>query len=216
MEWVTWVNTGVGIIGIVVGVIGWKALSVATKITIKAKENATVQQAQTINNGLSSMEVIALAEETTNKKIDEIIDVDDKEISNSMKYICIGSIIFGKGNMYEIDVPHMKVKILFFNTRKDHYYPNKVLCHIVSYDGKRMPLYVRNATIDIAPIKIIGGLYTMPNGELEKEIYVSGNQTVIGYLENQDIIFISVYKNGYFSFRIVAYGEKDNNNIEKS
>lgn len=32
MEWVTWINTGVGIIGIVVGIIGWKSLSTATKI----------------------------------------------------------------------------------------------------------------------------------------------------------------------------------------
>ena len=38
MEWVTWLNTIVGIIGIIVGIIGCKNLSMAIKInnTIKA------------------------------------------------------------------------------------------------------------------------------------------------------------------------------------
>ena len=95
MEWVTWINTGVGIIGIVVGIIGWKSLSTATKIknTIKADKAATVQQAQVINNGLDSYAVIRLTRETTKEELQKAIadlqplvweDLDDmSEIVNA-------------------------------------------------------------------------------------------------------------------------------------
>ena len=75
MEWVTWINTGVGIIGIVVGIIGWESLSTATKIknTIKADKAATVQQAQVINNGLDSYAVIRLTRETTKEELQKAI-----------------------------------------------------------------------------------------------------------------------------------------------
>ena len=75
MEWVTWINTGVGIIGIVVGIIGWKSLSTATKIknTIKADKAATVQQAQVINNGLDSYAVTRLTRETTKEELQKAI-----------------------------------------------------------------------------------------------------------------------------------------------
>ena len=75
MEWVTWINTGVGIIGIVVGIIGWKSLSTATKIknTIKADKAATVQQTQVINNGLDSYAVIRLTRETTKEELQKAI-----------------------------------------------------------------------------------------------------------------------------------------------
>ena len=75
MEWVTWINTGVGIIGIVVGIIGWKSLSTATKIknTIKADKAATVQQAQVIKNGLDSYAVIRLTRETTKEELQKAI-----------------------------------------------------------------------------------------------------------------------------------------------
>ena len=75
MEWVTWINTGVGIIGFVVGIIGWKSLSTATKIknTIKADKAATVQQAQVINNGLDSYAVIRLTRETTKEELQKAI-----------------------------------------------------------------------------------------------------------------------------------------------
>ena len=75
MDWVTWINTGVGIIGIVVGIIGWKSLSTATKIknTIKADKDATVQQAQVINNGLDSYAVIRLTRETTKEELQKAI-----------------------------------------------------------------------------------------------------------------------------------------------
>ena len=64
-----------GIIGIVVGIIGWKSLSTATKIknTIKADKAATVQQAQVINNGLDSYAVIRLTRETTKEELQKAI-----------------------------------------------------------------------------------------------------------------------------------------------
>lgn len=72
----TTINTIVGIVGIicsmvgiVVGIIGWKSLTTTTKIYNKAQANngSTVQQAQSIYNGLSAPDVV----EITDKKIDE-------------------------------------------------------------------------------------------------------------------------------------------------
>ena len=72
MDWVTWFNTVVGVIGIVVGIIGWRSLSEATKIknTIKAD---TVQQAQIIHNGLDEYAVIRLTKETTQEELERIL-----------------------------------------------------------------------------------------------------------------------------------------------
>lgn len=76
MDWVTWVNTLVGIVGIVVGIIGWKSLSVATKIknSARADNNSTIQQAQIINNGIDSYAVIRLSRETTQEELQKLID----------------------------------------------------------------------------------------------------------------------------------------------
>ena len=38
MDWVTWINTSVGVVGIVVGIIGWRSLSAATKIKNSIQE----------------------------------------------------------------------------------------------------------------------------------------------------------------------------------
>ena len=73
MDWVTWINTGVGVIGIVVGIIGWKSLSNATKIKNSIKAN-TVQQAQVIHNGLDAYAVIRLSRETTQEELKKVID----------------------------------------------------------------------------------------------------------------------------------------------
>lgn len=75
---VTWINTLVGIIGIVVGIIGWKSLSTATKIVnkVNAKNIGQVQNAQVINNsnGLDSYAVIRLTRDTTKEELQKIID----------------------------------------------------------------------------------------------------------------------------------------------
>ena len=73
MDWVTLVNTGVGVVGIVVGIIGWRSLSAATKIKNSIKAN-TVQQAQIINNGLDSYAVIRLSKETTKEELVSIVE----------------------------------------------------------------------------------------------------------------------------------------------
>ena len=72
MECVTWINTTVGIIGIIVGIIGWRSLSAATKIknTVNAKN---VQQAQIIHNGLDDYAVIRLTKETTQEELERIL-----------------------------------------------------------------------------------------------------------------------------------------------
>ena len=72
MEWVTWINTGVGIIGIIVGIIGWKSLSAATRIKNSVKAE-NVQQAQIIHNGLDDYAVIRLTKETTQEELERIL-----------------------------------------------------------------------------------------------------------------------------------------------
>lgn len=87
-EWSTIINSGVGIIGIIVGIIGWRSLSSATKIrnSIKNVQNSTVQQAQTItvNNGLDTYAVIKLSKETTQEELTEIVKrINDTEVKLS-------------------------------------------------------------------------------------------------------------------------------------
>lgn len=72
MDFVTWINTAVGAIGIIVGIIGWKSLSAATKIKNRIKAD-TVQQAQIIHNGLDDYAVIRLSRETTKEELERII-----------------------------------------------------------------------------------------------------------------------------------------------
>lgn len=83
MDWVTWINTGVGIIGIIVGIIGiivgiigWKSLSTAVKIknSIKTGDASNIQQAQIIHNGLDDYAVIRLSRETTREELERVLE----------------------------------------------------------------------------------------------------------------------------------------------
>ena len=62
MDWVTWINTGVGVIGIVVGIIGAQNLYVANQISNKAKagKGSTINQGNTYNYGGISEETVRL------------------------------------------------------------------------------------------------------------------------------------------------------------
>lgn len=75
MEWVTWINTGVGVIGIIVGIIGWKSLSNAVKIKnlINANNGATVYNAQTIHQGISENTVKLIAKDMSKEQMCQLI-----------------------------------------------------------------------------------------------------------------------------------------------
>ena len=77
----TWLNTLVGVIGIIVGIIGWKSLSAADKIrnNLNASGGSTIQQAQVISNGLDDYAVIRLSRDTTKEELQKIVN----EIANS-------------------------------------------------------------------------------------------------------------------------------------
>lgn len=72
----TWLNTLVGVIGIVVGIIGWKSLSAAVKIrnNLNASGGSTIQQAQVISNGLDAYAVIRLSRDTTKEELQKIVN----------------------------------------------------------------------------------------------------------------------------------------------
>lgn len=77
----TQLNTLVGVIGIIVGIIGWKSLSAAVKIrnNLNASGGSTIQQAQVISNGLDDYAVIRLSRDTTKEELQKIVN----EIANS-------------------------------------------------------------------------------------------------------------------------------------
>ena len=174
-------------IGIAVGIIGWKSLS-ASKIKNKAKatDSATIQQAQTINNGLSSVDVINLTEDIVDKKIREKTDLNDNKNHFIIKYMGIGGVLFSHGKSYEINLSNLQCKLVISSA-------------------------CSNTTIDIVPLRIMDGFYTNVNNGIFKEAEVFENQTVIGYLKNRNILYVSFYKksNRPFSIRIVAYGPQN-------
>ncbi|MBP3651504.1 MAG: hypothetical protein J6J78_00350 [Clostridia bacterium] len=77
MDWVTWINTGVGIIGIVVGIIGAKNISYAKKIInknkIKADHGSTVYNAETINQGIGDRTARLIAKDMTHEEMCKLI-----------------------------------------------------------------------------------------------------------------------------------------------
>lgn len=74
-DWVTWINTAVGLIGIIVGLIGVKNIYDAKKIfnSVKAGDNANIQQAEVIYNGLDNYAVIKLSKEATKEELEKVI-----------------------------------------------------------------------------------------------------------------------------------------------
>ena len=77
-EWSTLMNTAVGVIGIIVGIIGAMSLNEAIKIrnSVKNAENSIINQAQKIivNNGIDTYAVIKLTKETTKEQLVEVIE----------------------------------------------------------------------------------------------------------------------------------------------
>jgi hypothetical protein len=73
----------VGIIGAVVGIVGWNSLSTAMEMKNRAKADngASVQQAQTIHNGIDSYAVIRLSRDTTQQELARLV----KEIQLATK-----------------------------------------------------------------------------------------------------------------------------------
>ena len=76
-EWLAVINTIIGAIGVVVGIIGARSLHTAIKIknSINNVQNSTIQQAQTItmNNGMDTYAVIKLSRDTTQAELTKIV-----------------------------------------------------------------------------------------------------------------------------------------------
>jgi len=74
-EWLGVIGILVGLIGIIVGIIGGRSLYISRSMnnTIKNPKDSTIQQAQTINNGLDSYAVIKLSKDTTKEELQSIV-----------------------------------------------------------------------------------------------------------------------------------------------
>lgn len=94
-DWSTLINTAVGVIGIIVGIIGAMSLNEAIKIknSVKNAENSIINQAQeiTVNNGMDTYAVIKLTKETTKEQLVEVIErlnkveVESNETKNAVE-----------------------------------------------------------------------------------------------------------------------------------
>ena len=71
-----WLNIAsiiVAVIGIVIGFIGYKSLKIANKTINKAKNTGagSIQQAEIINNGLDTYDVVKLSQDVAEKTVKE-------------------------------------------------------------------------------------------------------------------------------------------------
>ena len=100
MDLVTWINTFVGIIGIIVGIIGLKNINDAKRINnnnISMKDNASFQKANVIHNGLDGCEVVELSEETTKTIISGVVEKLETEIATKQSKILSGTELPAEG-----------------------------------------------------------------------------------------------------------------------
>lgn len=213
MDYAMWLNTIVCIVGIIVGIIGWRSLLTAIKIknSIKADNGSTVQQATIIHNGLSSSDIVDITERKIN---DILIEWDNNDnIKNSEfhlfpKYIGIGDVFFQDSKICAVDLPGINSRVLFKNEADSMYYPTSLKCSVLDESGKEVLISLRDTTIDILPTSIYDGLYSYVCG-LENEVIISKNQTAVGYISKEEIIFVTLFKEKTrFAFRIAVYGPR--------
>ena len=213
----TTLNTLVGIIGIIstvigiiVGVIGGASLHQATKISNKAKADngATVQQAQSIYNGLSAPDVIDITErkiaDRTELLKENFNKITNKIVSPSMflklANVSYGSLIFWKNdenNIYEYEFGLFysensvtkRYKVRFWYDQKNIRYPH-VKCKILYPNNEELLLTTYPGFLEIIPQNIFKDLPFKCNRE--NEVLVVPNQTVIGKSKEGHIILVGV------------------------
>lgn len=219
-----WLNTAVGIagmivgiIGIVVGIIGGKSLKSAIDIKniIKAGNVENVQQAKTIYNGLSPLEVI----ETAQKEVKTILS--EKEAEENcliVKCILIGAVLFNAEKECVHSIPGVKNgigKLKIWHERNDEFYPNIIKCSFTDPYGEIIPIVARKTTMEIFPTKILNAFNAsyMNGSDLSGEVSVSSDQTIVGRIAEDSVMCTSFYKKAgdRFHFRTIVYGPKEEN-----
>lgn len=75
MDWVTWINTCVGVIGIIVGIIGLISLHEAKiiKNTIKSSDGAMIINTEVYNQGVSEDTVRLIASDMTKEELCQLV-----------------------------------------------------------------------------------------------------------------------------------------------
>ena len=193
----TTLNTLVGIIGIVstiigiiVGIIGGKSLYEATKINNKAKADngATVQQAQSIYNGLSAPDVIDITERTVTEKTrsirQEFTEITNKIVSPSM-FLTLSIVSNGTLVFWRVGAVYVK-------------------CKILDSDDRELPLDISPGFLEIIPQNIYKDIpYRY---EKKYEILVGPNQTIIGKSKEGHIVLISIEQvKGFLNTNTAVY-----------
>lgn len=225
----TTLNTLVGIIGIVstiigiiVGIIGEKSLYEATKINNKAKADngATVQQAQSIYNGLSAPDVIDITERTVTEKTrsirQEFTEITNKIVSPSMfltlSIVSNGTLVFWRvgavyvyeNQLYYSDNGETKeYKIKMWYDQINVKYPY-IKCKILDSDDRELPLDISPGFLEIIPQNIYKDIpYKY---EKKYEILVGPNQTIIGKSKEGHIVLISIEQvKGFLNTNTAVY-----------
>lgn len=197
----TTLNSIIGIIGIIstvigigVGVIGWRCISAANNYNAKANNGASIYQGSsvTINNGLSSKEVSELAKHTAEETVKRNVDSKDylklDFAAHSM------TPLFGKQSSHVYAFP--------FQTRNGKQYTLKFekvqnknecpcfKCSITDTDGNDINLHVQLGELGILPQNIYKYLHFRDKGCTE--VTVTSNQIVAGKTKDGSIILASI------------------------
>ena len=209
----TVINTVVGIIGIIVGVIGWKSLSTAKRIKNKAEADngSTILQAETIYNGLSAVDVIDIATNTAKNifKYEQHIIKATPDVFFALKTVASGFVIFAhkdSKNAEEIAILTEEIKYVIGFSKSGNASPYGPLkCSVADDKGNLIELYSFDGFLEIIPQCIFNEISWSPNRRLVASL--AAEQTAIGQCKNGDIILVSLRKSNYALYvRIVLYG----------
>ena len=199
MDWVTWLNTIVGIIGIVVGIIGWKSLSAAIKIKNKFKigDGAVFNHIGTVNQGLNNADVVELATNTALAVVEKNVNPNE---CLQLKSISLGVMPFyKKDDSYEYDFDFFvdvegvtrKYSIKFSFDQQEVCFP-QIKCSVNDIYGEAIKLTSFSGFLGVVP-QYINNIFDSWGYENETIVFNLGC-TAIGKTKEGKVILISVEK----------------------
>ena len=184
----------VGFIGIIVGIIGGKSLSTAIKIknTVKADNGSTLyNNSPTIitNNGLSSLDTIELAKQTTIKEISKFVEPEDFVKLDITTYSMVPVLDKKPPFVYTLEFIARKGKQCTLKFEKEVHSSN-VKCSITDLDGTDLNLYAFGGSLGLLSQRLYKNLNFINSGS--KEVIFTANQIVAGRTGDGNIVLVSI------------------------